>query len=159
MPIGARPSVIRLLPLALLLLGGCAGRFGGPKPRVNIEPGLSHDQLESRSLTNLAILEMALDDYKKREGKVPEDLKALAPRYLAELPVVALGIPGHPITSEVEPYPAEVFQDGEVQASRLRDTGRWAYVRSAQGNDAVVFIDCTHFSSRAKAWFKEKGAL
>ena len=60
----------------------------------------------------------------------------------------------HATTKDVQQYPGDVCaQQGALDTTRLRDTGKWGYV----GDDKSpcpgrVFIDCTHTDSKGVLW-------
>lgn len=111
---------------------------------------------ESRTLGALVQLETALADYYKAEGRAPAKLEVLVPKYLGAMPVVELGIKGHRDNSDAVAYASEeILIGGQVDGSRLRDTGRWGY--TFNDRQIVVFVDCTHSTSRGTPWFRERG--
>lgn len=113
---------------------------------------------ESRTLSALFQLEQAVAAYYKAKGKIPPTLDALIPQYLASMPAVEISAPGgHRDTSRVEIYPSKALRGGQVDGSQIKDTGRWGYVFNDR--QVVVFIDCTHLSSRGKPWYRERGAF
>ena len=143
---------------AAAVLAGCAGALGGREDRITSEVDQSVREAESRAqlsrtLSSLAKLEEALTASIKREGRVPESLDQLIPRYLAEIPPVELGVSGHSDSALVRNYPPGVLRAGQIDGSQLRDTGRWGYVHNDR--QVVVFIDCTHKSALAgKPWYQ-----
>lgn len=110
---------------------------------------------EIRTLSNLAKLEEALSAYVSAEKKIPDTPELLVPKYLADIPTVEIAVRGHRDNNEVKLYPAAVLRDGKVDGSKLRDTGRWGYVFNDR--QVVVFVDCTHNSSRGRPWYLERG--
>lgn len=110
---------------------------------------------ESRTLSSLAKLEEALAAYIKHEGKIPAKLDQLIPQYLGEIPTVEIGVKGHSDNALVKIYPADVLRDGQITGTRILDTGKWGYVFNDR--QVVVFVDCTHNTSRGKPWFQERG--
>lgn len=146
--------------LALLLaasLAGCA--FGGssrgraPKHRLTEAERLA---AESQALSSLAALEAAVAGFAKTKGAPPRRLEDVVPLYLPEMPVLDLGLEAHPLTRESSLFPAEILQDGAPDPARLRDSGRWGYIAGAA---PLVFIDCTHQSSRLRPWHLERGVF
>ena len=139
-------------------LSGCAG---GATPGDSIrEVDENARQLESkagesRTLSALAKLEESLTNYIQTEKKIPQTLEELVPKYLAEVPTVELDIRGHHDNNKVHVYPAAVLRDGAIDGTKLKDSGRWGYVFNER--QVVVFVDCTHKSSRARAWYLERG--
>ena len=135
-----------LLLLALASLPGCVHRFAEPRARA-VDLKYGHDQSESRTLSALAALELAVAHYRADKGAPPPRLSDVAPRFLPKIPPAQVDLPGHGPNAEVAVYAA-----GEDPG---RDTGGWGY-RPATGE---VFVDCTHLSSRGKPWNRERGAL
>lgn len=110
---------------------------------------------ESRTLSALSKLEEALAAYIAAERKIPDKLEELMPRYLADIPPLELDVRGHRDTNAVQVYPPSILRDGQIDGTRLKDTGRWGYTHNDR--QVVVFIDCTHQSKRGHAWYKQKG--
>ncbi|MDE2040333.1 MAG: hypothetical protein KGO96_09655 [Elusimicrobia bacterium] len=106
---------------------------------------------ESRTLASLAKIEESLAAYIGSEKRIPETLDVLVPQYLAAIPPVELGVRGHRDTNRVELYPQSLLRDGQIDGSRLKDTGRWGYVHN--DHQVVVFIDCTHRSPSGTPWY------
>ncbi len=111
---------------------------------------------ESRTITALSLIERSVDDYYHHEGKIPEKLDKLVPKYLAEIPQADTGVRGHASSSAVRYYPATVIRDGVVDGARLKDSGAWGYVFN--NRRVIVFVDCTHPNSRQRPWYREAGA-
>ena len=109
---------------------------------------------EDRTFSGLTRLKESVAAYDKAENKIPARLEDLIPKYLAEMPAIELSISAHKDTTEAFVYPRAVLRDGRVDGSRISDTGRWGYVFNDQ--QAVVFVDCTHKSSRGKPWYLER---
>lgn len=112
---------------------------------------------ESRTLSGLAKLEEAISSYYQAEKNIPPNLDALIPKYLAEMPSVELSVRGHKDTAAVRIYPSDLLKDGRIDGPKLRDTGRWGYVFNDR--QVVVFVDCTHKSSRGRPWYQERGVF
>lgn len=110
---------------------------------------------ETRTLSSLAKLEDSIGDYHKNERRIPPTLESLIPKYLAGIPTVEIGARGHKDTAEVKAYRSDILRGGQIDGSKLRDTGRWGYVYNDR--QVVVFIDCTHKSSRGRPWYQERG--
>jgi len=110
---------------------------------------------ESRTLSGLAKLEESLTRYIETEKKIPETLDEMVPKYLADMPTVEIHVRGHHDTDKTKVYPSYVLRDGQIDGTKLKDTGRWGYVFNDR--QVVVFIDCTHKSSRGRAWYLERG--
>lgn len=111
---------------------------------------------ESRTVSNLAALEKSLDDYVHHEGKIPEKLDLLIPKYAAEIPQADTGVRGHRASADVTYYGSGVIRDKVVDGTRLKDTGGWGYAYNSR--QVIVFVDCTHASSRKRPWYREIGA-
>lgn len=110
---------------------------------------------ETSTLSGLAKLEEAVAAYYKSENKIPGRIEDLIPKYLAEIPTADTAVRWHRESSKVQPYPSDVLRDGQVDGSRLKDTGRWGYVFNDR--QVVVFVDCTHKDSRGRPWYQERG--
>lgn len=101
--------------------------------------------------------------YGDQEGAYPSDLNALVPKYLPQIPLLRL--PNRPGASDVEYYDDDVCAGAkgeELDASKLRDSGKWGYVRPrpgakpgapAKGCVGMVFIDSTQTDSKQKIWY------
>ncbi|MFA6030721.1 MAG: RDD family protein [Elusimicrobiota bacterium] len=115
---------------------------------------------ERASATNLqtlriALLRRATDMGERGREPYPDALTELVPDVLTEMPPLAIG--GHPETRLTESYGAELCRDGDagpvVDAARLRDTGRWGWIRGGAGAcQALVFMDCTHKDDAGRLW-------
>lgn len=148
-----------ILPVLLAVLTAGAGCRGSHDESArDLEKNLRDSEAqgkESRTLAALAKIESSLSDYVKAENRVPKTLEALIPRYLGEIPSVDTGVRGHRETSEVKIYPVDTLRDGQIDGTKLRDTGKWGYVFT--DGRVVVFIDCTHASSHNRPWYLERG--
>lgn len=138
---------------------GCAawtGRdeIGGAELAQEVRSADVHVK-ESRTLSGLAKLEASLSDYTKTEGKIPPNLETLIPKYLAAMPIVETGVPGHKDTSSVRSYQSQVLVDGRVDGTKLDDTGKWGYVFNDR--QIVVFVDCTHRAVDGSPWYQHRG--
>ena len=111
---------------------------------------------ETRTLAGLAEMETALASYVKGERRIPERIEELVPKYLAEVPIVDTAAGGHHETSNVKYYASDLLRDGQLDGTKLKDTGNWGYVHNDR--QVVIFVDCTHPSRRGKPWYKERGA-
>lgn len=148
----------KLTLAAALALTGCASMIGKDSIERDVETTVRDNEravIEARTLSGLARLESSVSDYIKHEGKIPAKLEALIPKYLGELPTVEIGIPGHRDNTDVKVFPADVLRDGVINGTRLQDTGRWGYVFNER--QVVVFVDCTHQSTRGRPWYLERG--
>lgn len=149
--------------LAAALAGLCAcGRHLGL--RSESSPGIEteiaqaeRNALESRTLSHLAALELSVEDFIKAEGKIPGALEELVPKYIAEVPTVSMGIRGHRENASVQRYASDVIRGQVIDGTRLKDTGRWGYAHNDR--QVILFVDCTHFSSRGKPWYRERGVF
>lgn len=151
-------AVFMVLAAGALVFSGCRGMIGRDEIAREVDADVrdSERQIrESRTLSNLAKLESSLADYIKLEKRIPAQLNWLIPKYLAEIPSVEIGIRGHHENSEVKVYPSDVLRDGRISGARIRDTGKWGYVFNER--QVVVFVDCTHKSSRGRPWYQERG--
>jgi hypothetical protein len=147
-----------LLAVAALGLAGCASVIGRDSIERDVENTVRDNErsvIEARTLSGLARLESSVSDYIKHEGKIPAKLDALIPKYLGELPMVELGVQGHRDTTDVKVFSADVLRDGVLNGTRLTDTGRWGYVFNER--QVVLFVDCTHQSTRGRPWYLERG--
>ena len=151
---------IFLTAAAALLLGGCAGVFGGgdessgdfEKETKAADVRMREDKVRS----GLSKLEASLADYTKAEGRIPTKLASLVPKYLAEIPF--LDIPGcGRETDKVELYAPDVLRGGQIDGSRIKGSGRWGYVYNDR--QVVIFVDCLKSSSRGIPWYKERGVF
>ncbi len=144
---------------ALFFLAGCSGWMvsnkdeGAKELERSFKDSESHVK-ENRTRSALGALETAVGDYVKAEGRIPEDLSALIPKYLAEIPSVDLDVPRHQETNAVKIYPSSILRDGLIDGTKLADTGKWGYVHNER--QVVVFVDCTHPSSRGRPWYQER---
>lgn len=146
----------KLLFLAAAALAACGGLRDEAARELDATFKSSELQVkESRTLASLGKLEASLADYAKHEGKVPQRLEDLIPKYLAEMPAVELGLRAHRDASGAKTYPGSVLRGGQVDGTRIGDSGRWGYVFTEER--AVVFVDCSHLSSRGKPWYQERG--
>ena len=147
------------LGLAVVLtLAGCRGMGSRDEGARDLERSFAESDRqvrETRTLSSLVQLESSLADYVKHERRIPERLEQLVPKYLAEIPSVDISVKGHRETSAVQYYSSDVLEDGGLDGTRLRDTGKWGYVHNER--QVVIFVDCTHPSSRGKPWYQEKG--
>lgn len=149
-------TAFRVLTLAVGLAGCSAWRADETITKETEENIRRTDDSvrRTRTLSSLAKIEESLAAYTRAEHSIPPSLETLVPKFLAEIPVVE--IPRHRDSTKVQIYPAEVLQDGQIDGSRLRDSGRWGYVH--KGRQVVVFVDCTHPSGNGRPWFQERGA-
>jgi len=153
-----RRRSLGLAALLSLALAGCRGLGLKEEPAAELERDFQNSDREvreTRTLSGLAQIETALAGYVREQRRIPKKLSDLVPKYLADIPAVDAAAGGHQETSEVKYYPADLLRDGEVDGTRLRDTGRWGYVHNDR--QVVIFVDCTHPSSRGRPWYREKG--
>jgi len=141
----------------VLAAGGCRQFWKDDiSPEVEAKASQMDAQLkETRTLTGLAKIEESVKDYVQNEKKIPERLEDLIPQYLADMPTVELGVRGHRDTTRVQKYPSSILSGGQIDGSKIKDTGRWGYVHDER--QVVVFVDCVHKSSRGRPWFEERG--
>ena len=145
-----------------LALGGCAFLERGGRNDDIEGKDLSQNAInidvhmkESRTLSALAKLETSLSDFYKAENRIPQKLDTLIPRYLAEIPTVETSVKKHKDTAAVQYYPSDVIRDGQIDGTKLKDTGRWGY--SFNERQVIIFVDCTHTTSRGNPWYQERG--
>lgn len=151
---------LTLAALAAILAAGACRSLGKEDFSPEIEQTIRQVDFsakESRTLSALAKLEEAISSYYQAEKKIPPNLEALIPKYLAEIPTVEISVRGHRDTAAVRSYPASVLNGGRIDGTRLRDSGRWGYVFNDR--QVVVFVDCTHKSSRGRPWYQERGVF
>lgn len=110
---------------------------------------------ETRTRSGLAQIEASLKAFTDAEKRIPDSLDELVPKYLADIPLVEIGIRGYHDSNAVKVYPRNVLVDGTIDGSKLKDTGRWGYVHN--DNQVVVFVDCTEKSSKGIPWYQERG--
>ncbi len=135
---------------------GCGGVRDDSARDLDASFRSSENQVkESRTLASLGKLEASLADHTKHEKKIPARLEDLIPKYLAEMPAVELGLREHRDSSAAKNYPTSVLRGGQVDGTRIGDTGKWGYVFTE--DRVVVFVDCTHLSRRGKPWYQERG--
>ena len=108
---------------------------------------------EIHTLSYLAKLEEGVNAYYQSENKIPEKLQRLIPHYIAAIPSVETG--AHRENGTITIYPRDVLRDGQIDGSKLKDTGGWGYVFSER--QVVIFIDCTHKSSSGQPWYRARG--
>lgn len=112
---------------------------------------------ESRTLSTLAKIEVSISNYIKEEGQIPPRLQDLVPKYLAEIPNVELSVGHHREANDVRNYPSSILRDGQIDGTQLKDSGKWGYVYNDR--QVIIFVDCTHLSSRGIPWFQERGVF
>lgn len=143
--------------LAIIALSGCSGwrdEIGGKEFDSSVRDA-DLRMKESRTLSSLAKLESSLNDYYKAEGRIPEKLETLIPKYLAEVPSVEIAVRGHKDNNRVEVYSAGVIRDGQIDGTQLKDTGKWGY--AFNDRRIIVFVDCTHLTNKGTPWYQERG--
>ena len=149
--------------LAMFLIGICAAAAGcsmfkedSSSKEVDQKAAEVEFQVkESETRSALARIEASLKAFTDAEKRIPESLDELVPKYLAEIPVVEIGVRGYHDTNAVKVYPSSILVDGNIDGSKLKDTGRWGYVHN--DNQIVVFVDCTEKSSKGIPWYQERG--
>ena len=144
----------------LLAVAGCRGLGSKDEAASDLERSIQRSErqaAELRTLAGLAQIEGALAGYlKDHGGDIPERLGQLVPNYLTDLPTVDVAIKGHWETNAIKYYSRGILRGGHIDGSKLRDTGKWGYVHNDR--QVVVFVDCTHPSSRGKSWYEEQGS-
>lgn len=142
---------------AAALLCGC--QTLGEEPRVEeLDQEAGEVDLavkESKTLSVLAKLETAVADYYKAEGKIPRKLTDLVSKYLADVPTVQLPGSRHKETGAVQYYPGDIIRDGQIDGSRLKDSGKWGYAFTDK--QVIIFVDCTHRNSKGLPWYQVRG--
>lgn len=146
--------------LAVIMAAGMAGCSSSASQDSIKEVDANVQQLEitageSRTLSSLAKIEESLANYIETEKKIPATLDVLIPKYLAAMPTVEIHVRGHHDTDKVQIYPSTILRDGQIDGAQLRDTGRWGYVFN--DHQVIVFVDCTHRSSRGESWYLQRG--
>lgn len=117
---------------------------------------------ESQTLSFLGNIDSAIAAYYQDQHKIPENLDVLVPKYLFEIPLVELGIPGHHNTRRVTVYGPEVLRNGHIDGGKIKDTGGWGYV--VNGRQVIAFVDCTQplrdplSPSAPRFWYQQVGA-
>ncbi|MDD5656308.1 MAG: hypothetical protein PHF00_03535 [Elusimicrobia bacterium] len=142
---------------AVAVLAGCRGIGSKDYGALELERNFADSDRqvrETRTLSSLVQLEASLSDYVKDERRIPDRLEQLIPKYLSGIPSVDIAVRGHRETAAVQYYPADLLVDGLIDGTRLRDTGKWGYAHNER--QVVIFVDCTHPSSRGKPWYQEK---
>ena len=151
----------RILALIFLpLLGGCflMGRDDS-ESRSDMSSAVRRSDLialESSTLSRLVDIEHGLDGFVHSEGRIPQKLEELVPKYLAEIPDVALGLRWHGDNNRVHNYPPAAIINGQVDGAVLKDTGSWGYVHNDR--QVIVFVDCTHKNMNGQLWYQVRGA-
>jgi hypothetical protein len=146
-----------LVLAALIAAGGCANMTGARDVHSDIEAqsvAVDASAQENDVRASLGHIENALSDYVKSENKIPDDLEALVPKYLAAIPPLDVTACGRP-TDDVQNYPADVLHDGQVDGTRIRGRGVWGYVHNSAR--VVVFVDCLKTSSTGTPWYQVRG--
>ncbi|MCX5796019.1 MAG: hypothetical protein NTY77_11040 [Elusimicrobia bacterium] len=148
------------LGLALLLtLAGCRSLGLKDESSGELERNFQESDRqvgETRTLAGLAAMETALTSFVKGERRIPERLDELVPKYLSQIPSVDIVVSGHHETNAVRYYPSDLLRGGQLDGTKLKDTGKWGYVHNER--QVVIFVDCTHPSSRGKPWYQERGS-
>ncbi len=145
----------------VILLAVCSGAcgFGGAERRELIERSKRKPEsplaMESRTLTNLALLQAAVEAYARVHSRPPGKLKAIVPKFLTGIPAVE-GLSKHKPSNNARKYPLTALEYGAVNKGFIRDLGGWGYIPS---DPPKVFVDCIHKSSRGLFWYAEHGKL
>lgn len=152
-------AAVLLAAAALFSASGCGTLQGESSSANEVERNVADVELkakEGQTLSALAKLEDSLRAYVKAERKIPEKLDELVPKYIAEIPAVAIGS-HRGESAKVRVYPPTVLRDGRVDGTKLRDSGGWGYVFNDR--QVVVFVNCSHKASSGRAWYLERGAF
>jgi hypothetical protein len=145
------------LGLAVLLAAGCANMTGAKDVPSDIDRqsgAVDSSAQESDARTSLGQIETALASYVKSEKAIPDNLDALVPKYLGEIPPLEITACGRR-TEDVQVYPAAVLRDGQIDGTRIKGQGRWGYVHNDQR--VVVFVDCLKPTSTGTPWYQVRG--
>lgn len=109
---------------------------------------------EGSTKTRLGALRSAISiHYSNKEGRYPASLNDVRdPQILGRIPETEL--PDHKPTSAWTAYGAEVCPSGgEIDPSRLKDTGGWGYVTDSKAPCwGTVFVDCAHKDQKGQFW-------
>lgn len=99
------------------------------------------------------MLRSALAGYRAaHQGAYPARLEDLVPEYAAAVPEVQ--VDGHPRSSQVEDFGAEICAPGGPDPRRVRDSGRWGYVNDPKAPCwGGVFLDCSHQDAEGRSFF------
>jgi len=148
----------KILGLCVLTAAaGCADLTGAKDFHTDIENASGATDVaaqENDARMSLGRIETALSDFVKKENKAPDDLDALIPNYIAELPPVDITVCGKR-REGVQKYPGDLLRDGQIDGSRIKGTGLWGYVHDQQR--AVVFVDCMKPSADGTPWYQVRG--
>jgi len=143
----------------VLALAGCRGLGVKDEASTELERTFLESEVqvrESRTRSSLIEMESALSSFVKQERRIPDKLDELIPKYMAAIPAVDIGAGGHRETSDVKYYRSDLLRDGQIDGTKLQDSGKWAYVHNDR--QVVIFVDCTHPNSRGRPWYQERGA-
>ena len=144
--------------ILLAALAGCRSLGlkddSGPELERNFQDS-DRQVRETRTLSALAEMEAAIAGYVKEYNRIPARLEELVPKFIADIPSVDISVGGHRESNVVKYYPSAALRDGQIDGTMLRDTGHWGYVHNDR--QVVIFVDCTHPSSRGTPWYREKG--
>lgn len=69
-----------------------------------------------------------------------------------------LTLPGHMLTAGIQEYATDIILNVSateiaLDGSKLKDTGKWGYVRNPAGSGGRVFIDCSHTDYKGSKWY------
>ncbi|MFH2202953.1 MAG: hypothetical protein ABIJ96_07555 [Elusimicrobiota bacterium] len=149
-------KMLRLILCAILpAAAGCASITGGDTVSKETSAEFARaEQLAAESLTlsRLRALERSLSDFERAEGKVPSNLDALIPKYLAEIPEAVLAVRDHKDSNSVRNYPSGVISNGMINGAKLRDRGGWGYAFNS--GRAIIFVNCTHATRGGQPWYR-----
>jgi len=158
-----RPSIIGAAVFAALLsASACAWRLtrgeAGPAPAREVNDDIRRSErssFESHTISRLSVIERSLNDFIQAEKRIPKTLQELIPKYLADVPEAEPGVPGHKDSNAVKYYPAEIIVGGQINGSRLKDTGGWGYAHNER--QVIIFVDCVHKMMDGKFWYQARG--
>lgn len=110
---------------------------------------------EIHTLSSLAKFEESISAYYQTENKIPVNLQKLIPKYIAAIPSVETGV--HQDSNKILVYPRDVLRDGQIDGSKLKDSGGWGYVFNER--QVIIFVDCTHKSGQGHPWYRARGVF
>jgi len=109
----------------------------GLRSRLN---ALLQESKHKAMFGSLTALRASMNIYKQEnKGKHPKTLIDLS-KSGALISIPNTYIPEHERSDEVELYDEIILKNGEIDGSKVRDTGKWGYIPEL----SIVFISCTH---------------
>lgn|GEM_PF-2523901 len=152
------PFVVGVL-LAVAIGSGSSKLLGAGGPFANFSRLIQRSS-DGADQGNLGALRAGLMIYYgDKDGAYPADLHELIPKYVQTIPVLKLQ--GRADTSDVEYYEDDVCggpKNDQLDATKLRNTGKWGYVRPKPGKEpgkacvGTLFIDSSDADAKGKAW-------